>query len=143
MLKKKLSKKPNLIFHINNNSTKNFSIKSLIKELPYQKTENLIKKIDISPSLESYTDLIKTSTLNNSPSQKTNRISLYSKNNNISESTRVPSKKIIYSKKNLNTIQSSSFPKLKLNLMKNNNSSNKINLKKENIKSLYERNKKK
>ena len=143
MLKKKLSKKPNLICHINNNSTKNFSIKSLIKELPYQKTENFIKKIEISPSLESYTDLIKTSTLNNSISQKTNRISLYSKNNNISESTRVPSKKLIYSKKNLNTIQSSSFPKLKLNLMKNNNSSNKIILKKEKIKSLYERNKKK
>ena len=142
MLKKKLSKKPNLIFHINN-STKHFSIKSLIKDLPAQNKENFINKIEISSSLESYSDLIKTSTLNNSTPQKTNRISLYSKNNNISASTRVPSKKIIYSKINLNTIQSSSTPKLKLNLMKKNDSLNKLILKKENIKSLYEINKKK
>ena len=63
MLKKKLSKKPNLVL---NNSTKNYSIKSLIKDLPYQTKETFIKKIEISPSLESYSDIIKTSTLNNS-----------------------------------------------------------------------------
>ena len=44
MLKKKLSKKPNLIFHINN-STKNYSIKSLIKDLTAQNKDNFIKKL--------------------------------------------------------------------------------------------------
>ena len=136
MFKKKLSKKPNLVL---NNSTKNYSIKSLIKDLPYQTKETFIKKIEISPSLESYSELINNSKINNSTPQRTNRISLYSKNNNISSSTRVPSKKLIYSKININTIQNSSVPKLKINLMKKNNSLNKIIIKKENIKSLYER----
>ena len=140
MFKKKLSKKPNLVL---NNSTKNYSIKSLIKDLPCQTKETFIKKIEISPSLESYSELINNSKINNSTPHRTNRISLYSKNNNISSSTRVPSKKLIYSKININTIQNSSVPKLKLTLMKKNNSLNKLILKKENIKSLYEINKKK